>query len=104
MPVSYNQMLKVTLLKVSADGRLIALHCRQCGRRANYFAADLSDVLGCMYRAWTPPFPCSRCQTAEHVEVKLVGLEQARKERYIVRRPEPHGKGWRWQNVRLSPP
>jgi hypothetical protein len=104
MPVSHNQILKITLLTVAADGQLVAVHCRRCGRRANYFAADLCDVLGVMHPAWTPPFPCSRCKTAENVEVRLIGLDQARLERYIVRRPEPLGRGWRWRNVKLSPP
>lgn len=84
--------------EAAADGMLITLRCNGCHRTMYFWAVDLVRVLGEHHQVHVPPWPCSRCKTAEFINVtwavpspeKLAGL--------TVRRPVRKVERWLWRN------
>jgi hypothetical protein len=87
--------------EAARQGQLVMLRCGLCHRRTNYLAADLVDVVGGDHPALLPPFPCSRCSTAEWVQVKLRKVQPEDVGYLIVRRPGPAKVVRQWKSVRL---
>lgn len=101
MPVSPHDLAKVSLLTAAANRQLVILRCMRCRRSASYLAADLARVFGPSHPAHAPPFPCSRCGTAEFVKVRLRSPSSGEVASTRIRRPL-EGDRRRWRDVPLS--
>jgi len=60
-----------TLQHAADDGQIISVRCNLCRRLIHYLAADLAQVLNPERPVDAPPFACSRCGTAEYIDVKV---------------------------------
>ena len=90
-------------LRDAADARqVITLRCNLCHERVSYLAEDLILVFGPDRPAHHVPFPCSRCRTAEYINLTI---EVPRPETYmklVVRRPVKQVQRWIWRNEKLG--
>jgi len=82
-----------TLRDAAREGQAIAVRCNLCRRKSVFLAVDLIEVCDAMRPAHIAPFACSRCQTAEFMDVKLV-----------VPRPGDLVRRRVWRNVRWQRP
>lgn len=92
-----------TLKKAAEDNRLLIVRCYLCRRPAvRYLASDL--LAFCDPNGWAdaPPFPCSKCGTAEYVKVKLHLVNLGDYGHLTVRRPGPVRRIQTWRNVKLG--
>lgn len=102
MPVSHQDRLKHTIARAARLGQVLTVRCTKCRRQANYLASDLEKVLEPFRSAFTPPFPCSRCKTAEFVDVRVTVPSSREYMTMTIRRPIELTRRWRWRNVRLG--
>ncbi|VVT15993.1 conserved hypothetical protein [Hoeflea sp. EC-HK425] len=58
-----------TLQDAAEDGQIISVRCNLCRRLTNYLATDLVEVLNPSRPVDVPPFGCSRCGTADYIDV-----------------------------------
>jgi hypothetical protein len=97
---SANPFRNSILADAARDGMLISVTCLLCRRTVNYWAEDLVRVVGPMHQRHLPPFPCSRCRTAEHMAVRWCIPTSAEREKLMVRRPVKQVVKWVWRNER----
>lgn len=97
-PPSTHRYRNRLLRDAAADGMLITLRCGMCGARANFWAADLVRVLGWDHELHLPPFPCSRCRTAEYVSVRASLPSAGERQSLTVRRPVRQVVRWIWRD------
>ncbi|HVY50789.1 MAG TPA: hypothetical protein VHA07_04435 [Devosia sp.] len=94
------------LAEAARDNLLVEIRCLACHRPAVLFlASDLIRVLDpardCFH---PPPFPCSRCGSDRHVEVKLRAQEEAAVGRLRVRRLRGVRQVPVWRDALLGDP
>ncbi|ODU67782.1 MAG: hypothetical protein BGO82_07780 [Devosia sp. 67-54] len=66
-------------------------------------AADLLALLGEPSReAYAPPFPCSKCGTADHMKVSMHSPSIGDYGALVVRRPGPVIRKQTWKTVKLG--
>ncbi len=79
---------KAHLLRhAAAEGQLVFVKCLRCQRQAVYLASDLVGLLNPDRDALDPPFPCSRCRSAEHIRVECRIAYSDEIGNLVVRRP-----------------
>ncbi|MFS4583773.1 hypothetical protein [Phaeobacter sp. C3_T13_0] len=88
------------LRDAARDGQLVVLRCTLCRRCVHYLANDLAEVVGDKHPVHIPPFPCSKCRTAEHVTITCRSPHPGDLGQIMVRRPA----GWKriWKTVPLG--
>ncbi len=91
-------------LKEAAEAnQLIVVRCRGCRRMVRYLAADLLALLREPSRdAYAPPFPCSKCGTADHMRVSMHSPMIGDYGALVVRRPGPVKRTQTWRTVKLG--
>jgi hypothetical protein len=82
----------------AADGMLVSMRCGLCRKTLHFWAADLVTVLGPGHPVHVPPWPCSRCRTAEHIDMRWTVPSPAMLQGLTVRRPIRKIEKWLWQN------
>lgn len=95
---------RYTLAEAAADGLLLSLRCARCRRPPVLFlASDLVQVLGpdrdCFH---PPPFPCSKCQSGERIEVTVRTQQDAAVGKLVVRRLAGIKRVAVWKNELLG--
>jgi len=80
------------------DGMLITLRCNGCRRTLHFWAADLVKVVGEHHQVHLAPWPCSRCQTADFIDVSWTVPGAAMLTGLTVRRPVRKIERWLWRN------
>ena len=80
------------------DGMLITLRCGLCRRAAHFWATDLVKVVGENHQMHIAPFPCSRCQTAEYIDVTWSVPSPSTLSGLTVRRPVRKVERWLWRD------
>lgn len=58
-----------TLGDAARDGHLMLIRCNLCRRSTYFHASDLVKVVDPRHPLHRPPFPCSRCKTAEYLRM-----------------------------------
>lgn len=77
---------------------MLMVRCGLCRRTANYWADDLLKVLGPLHELHVAPFPCSRCKTAEYINVKWKVPSGSDLSSLTVRRPVKQVSKWMWRD------
>jgi len=96
---------KAHLLRhAAAEGQLVFVKCVRCQRQAVYLAADLVGLLNPDRDALDPPFPCSRCRSAEHIRVDCRIAYTDEIGNLVVRRPGPLRQTRSWRSCKLGDP
>ena len=90
------------LRDAATANQLVAVRCLRCKRFARYLASDLVTLLDPMQPAHHPPFPCSRCQSANDLKVSLQTPEPGDYRQLVVRRPGPVRHIQTWRSVKLG--
>ena len=94
---------KAHLLKHAAEqGQLVFVRCSRCRRRAIYLATDLVTLLNPERDALLPPFPCSRCGTANYITVECRVHFSDEVGHLAIRRPGPIKRIQLWRTVKLG--
>jgi hypothetical protein len=92
-----------TLADAAKDGLLLICRCTLCrGRVTRFLASDLVTLLDPRREADLPPFPCSRCGTAEYVRVKFHHPSAGDYGHLVVRRPAGIRRTQTWRSVKLG--
>lgn len=94
---SGNPFRNPRMIHAARDGMLIRVRCGKCGRAANYWAADLVEVVGPDHELHIPPFRCSRCRTAEWMYVSREVPDASAVASLVVRRPVRKVTRWIWR-------
>jgi len=84
------------------NGQLIQLRCNLCHRNVNFLASDLVGIVGANFPALAVPFPCSKCQKSDYIDVRIYTPLQADYGRMSVRRPDRVVKVHTWRSVKLG--
>lgn len=84
------------------NGQLIKLRCNLCRRNAHFLAADLVGIVGANFPALAVPFPCSKCQNSDYIDVRVYTPLEADYGRLAVRRPDRVVTVQTWRFVKLS--
>jgi len=84
------------------NGQLIKLRCNLCRRNVHFLAVDLVDIVGANFPALAVPFPCSKCQKSDYIDVRVYTPLQADYGRLAVRRPDRVVKVQTWRSVKLG--
>jgi len=80
-------------------GMVLSLKCGTCGRVVHYWAADLVQALGPLYRISRPPWAC-RCKASEGAVVKWFVPGPSALQGLTVRRPVKKIEKWVWRDER----
>lgn len=86
----------------AADRQIVLIRCSLCNRQAHYLPEDLALACGDQAPANVPPFPCSRCRTAEYMQVTLTIPRAEEALTLEVRRPVRQVVKWVWRTVPLG--
>ena len=103
MPVagpSGNPFRNRRLAEAASDRMLLTLRCNLCRRVTHFWAADLVPVIGEQHQIHVPPWPCSRCRTAEYINVTWCIPSGAMLDGLTVRRPVRKIERWIWRDER----
>lgn len=84
------------------NGQLIKLRCNLCHRNVNFLASDLVSIVGANFPALAVPFPCSKCQISDYIDVRVYTPREADYGRLFIRRPKRIVKMQTWRTVRLG--
>lgn len=90
-----------TLGDAAKDGLLIIVRCNLCHKLVHYLAADLAALLGQERRASAVPFPCTKCRTAEFMDVRIKSPDLGDYGHLTIRRPAGVKKTQLWKSERL---
>lgn len=91
-----------TLQHAADDGQIISVRCNLCRKVVHYLATDLVLVLNPARPVDTPPFACSRCGTADYVDVKIKTASTADYCHLVIRRLLRMRKVPEWGNRPLG--
>ena len=94
------------LAEAARENLLLEVRCVTCRRKPTLFlASDLVQVLDPQRDCFHPlPFPCSRCGSDRHIEVKLRAQDDAAVGRLVVRRLVGIRQVPVWRDARLGDP
>lgn len=84
--------------EAAADRMLITMRCNACHRVTHFWAVDLVKVLGGNHQAHIPPWPCSRCRTAEFINMTWIVPSSLMLDGLTVRRPVRKIERWIWRD------
>ncbi|AGT07919.1 hypothetical protein [Paracoccus aminophilus] len=84
--------------EAARENLLIRLRCNGCRRSVYYWAADLVKVVGPYHQVHVPPWRCSRCKSAEFVEVHATYPHAELLGKVTIRRPVKEITRWIWRN------
>lgn len=91
-----------SLREAANDGALIVMQCRGCRRVVRFLASDLVNLIDPEQPARRPPYPCSKCGTAERLSVKIHYPQPADHGALDVRRPAGRKIMVLWQWAKLG--
>lgn len=96
---STNKFNNRSIGQCAGEGMMIVMRCNGCRREVRYWAKDLLLVLDFFHEAHVPPWPCSRCRTAEYMRMWWVLPSAADLQAGItVRRPVKQVTKWLWRD------
>ena len=70
------------------------MKCNLCRRKVTFLAVDMIPVLGEFFPLHRAPFPCSKCETREHVVTSCRTPQKEEYGRLVIRRPARVVQTW----------
>jgi hypothetical protein len=98
---SANRSKNASLGDAARHGMIVMVRCGSCGKKVNYWAADLLQVVGPRHNLHQAPFPCATCKSSDCLTVRWeVPSTSTLDAGLIVRRPVKQVMRWIWRNER----
>ena len=101
-PAPFHKRLRLS--DAAGLGMLVIQRCNLCRRTTYFLASDLVEVFGPDREAKTVHFACSRCQSADWIDVRLRSPDPGDYGHLQVRRPGQIVTTQLWRTVRLGDP